>query len=180
MAGVNKVILLGNLGRDPEVSYTPGGMAVCKFSIATSRKVKGEDVTSWHRCTAFDKRGETIGRYVSKGQQLYVEGELQYGQYEKDGITRYTTDVIVNQFSFVGSKQDNGQNQSGYQQNNGNQGNQNQHNQHNQQNQGNQNHGGGFQQPNQDPNQTGAYNGNSGGGFNGSPDDDIPFACNIA
>ncbi len=107
MAGVNKVILLGNLGRDPEMSSTQGGMAVCKFSLATSRKKKdGTEETAWHRCTAFDKRAELIGQYVKQGQQLYVEGELQYGQYEKDGVVRYTTDIIVNQFTFVGSRGD--------------------------------------------------------------------------
>lgn len=157
---VNKSILLGRLTRDPEVSYAPSGMAVCKFTIATSKKVKGEDVPSFHRCTAFDKRGEAIGKYVSKGQQLYVEGELQYGQYEKDGITRYTTDIIVNQFSFVGSKQDNGQNQNqqgGYQQNQGFQGEQQQSQQQNN----------GYQQ---DPNQSGGFPGNQT-----PPDDDVPF-----
>lgn len=105
---VNKIILLGYIGRDPEVAYSPSGMAVCKFSIATTKRKKGGDnETSWHRCTAFDKRGEVIGQYVSKGQQLYIEGELQYGQYEKDGITRYTTDIIVNNFSFVGGSEKN-------------------------------------------------------------------------
>lgn len=114
MAGVNKVILLGNLGRDPELSHTPGGMAVCKFSLATSRKQKdGTEITAWHRCTAFNKTAEVIDQYLSKGNQLYVEGELQYGQYEKDGVTRYTTDIIVNQFSFVGNK--GGSDQGGYQ-----------------------------------------------------------------
>lgn len=103
MAGVNKVILLGNLGRDPELSYTQGGMAVCKFSLATSKKKKdGTEVTSWHRCTAFGRTAEVITQYVGKGQQLYVEGELSYGQYEKDGIVRYTTDIFVNEFTFVG------------------------------------------------------------------------------
>lgn len=104
MGGVNKVIILGNCGNHPELSYTPGGMAVCKFSLATSRKKNdGAELTSWHRFTAFGKQAEIIAQYVSKGQQLYVEGELSYGQYEKDGITRYTTDIIVNDISFVGS-----------------------------------------------------------------------------
>lgn len=166
---VNKVILLGNLGKDPEVTYTPGGMAVCKFSIATSKKVKGEDVTSWHRCVAFDKRGEAIGKYVGKGQQLYIEGELQYGSYEKDGITRYTTDIIVNQFSFVGGRPDNQGQQNQYQ------------NQGQQQNQGQ-----GYQHDNptygqqQNYQNNGNYgNSNSGGGYGATPDDDIPFSCNI-
>jgi len=113
LAGVNKVILLGYLGRDPEISYTSSGMAVCKFSLATSKKRKdGQEVTAWHRCTAFDKRGEAISRYVSKGQQLYVEGELAYGQYEKDGVTVFTTDIILTQFSFVGCKNSGNNNQS--------------------------------------------------------------------
>ena len=113
MAGVNKVILLGNMGRDPELTYTQGGMAVCKFSLATSKKKKdGNDVTSWHRCTAFGKTAETIAQYVGKGQQLYVEGELSYGQYEKDGQKVYTTDIFVNEFTFVGGpKPENNQGQ---------------------------------------------------------------------
>lgn len=118
MAGVNKVIVMGNLGKDPELSYTQGGMAVCKFSIATSKRKKdGTDVTSWHKCTAFGRTAEIITQYVGKGSQLYVEGELSYGQYEKDGIVRYTTDIIVNEISFVGAakggQQQNHDNQMG-------------------------------------------------------------------
>lgn len=123
MAGVNKVIILGNLGRDPETSYTQSGMAICKFSLATSKKVKGEKVTSWHRCTAFQKTAELIQQYVTKGQQLYVEGELSYGSYEKDGVTHHTTDIIVNQITFISqtkaSKQQHGfdnQSNQGFQQ----------------------------------------------------------------
>jgi len=83
MAGVNKAIILGNLGRDPEMTYTPSGLAVCKFSLATSKKMKdGQNVTQWHRCTAFGKAGELIAQYVNKGNQLYVEGEINYSQYE--------------------------------------------------------------------------------------------------
>ena len=104
---VNKVIILGRLGQDPELKYTQSGMAVCKFSLATSKKKKdGTEVTAWHRCTAFDKRGEVIAQYLSKGRMLYIEGELSYGQYEKDGQKHYTTDIIVNTFSFVDSKGD--------------------------------------------------------------------------
>jgi len=104
MAGVNKAIILGHLGRDPEMTYTPSGLAVCKFSLATSKKRKdGQEVTQWHRCTAFDKAGELISRYVSKGQMLYISGELNYSQYEKDGVTRYSTDIIVREFNFVSS-----------------------------------------------------------------------------
>lgn len=161
MAGVNKVILLGRLGQDPELSYTPSGMAVCKFSIATSKKKKdGSEITSWHRCTAFDKAGEIIGQYMSKGRELYVEGELRYGQYEKDGITRYTTDIIVNQFNFIGS----GGGQGAYQQGNN-------------YNQGGYPQQGGPSNPN--PNQGGGgYNDYQGGPPHQNhmpPDDDIPF-----
>ena len=70
MAGVNKVILLGNLGRDPELTYTPGGMAICKISLATSDKRKdGTEVTQWHRCTAFERRAEVIAQYFRKGSK---------------------------------------------------------------------------------------------------------------
>ena len=114
MAGVNKAIILGNLGRDPEMTYTPSGLAVCKFSLATSKKMKdGQEVTQWHRCTAFGKTGELISQYVNKGNQLYIEGEITYSQYEKDGVTRYSTDIIVNQFNFISSGGGGGQ-QGGY------------------------------------------------------------------
>lgn len=117
MAGINKVIILGNLGRDPELTYTPGGMAVCKFSIATSRKKQdGTEITAWHRLTAFGKQAEIIAQYVSKGQQLYVEGELSYGQYEKDGQTHYTTDIMIREFTLIGSRSDQGQQQAQQQQ----------------------------------------------------------------
>lgn len=116
MAGVNKAIILGNLGRDPEMTYTPSGLAVCKFSIATSRKGKdGQDITQWHRCTAFGKAGELISQYVSKGNQLYIEGEINYSQYEKDGVTRYSTDIIVREFNFIGGGGGGGGQQSSYQ-----------------------------------------------------------------
>lgn len=103
MSGVNKVILMGRLGKDPEVSYTRDGLAVCRISIATSRKQQnGQEITSWHRCIAYGKAAEIIGQYVRKGHMLYVEGELVYGQYEKDGVTRYTTDIRVHEFEFTG------------------------------------------------------------------------------
>lgn len=117
MAGVNKVIILGRLGRDPEISYTPSGKPVSKFTMATSRKKKnGEEITSWHRCVAWDKAAELICKYVGKGQQLYIEGELSYGQYEKDGTTRYTTDILVRNFNFIGGNNQNNNQNQGYQQ----------------------------------------------------------------
>lgn len=177
MAGVNKAIILGRLGQNPEISYTQSGLAVCKFSIATSRKQKnGQEVTQWHRCTAFDKAGELITKYVSKGNMLYIEGEITYSQYEKDGVTRYSTDIIVREFNFVSSS-DGGQGGSqNTQQGGGYQGNQAGGNY-----QGNQ---GGYQankapsQGNQGPNSNnfqGQTNPGMTGGQDSIPDDDIPF-----
>ena len=121
---MNIVTLLGRVGQTPETSYTQAGMAICKFSLATNKKVKGEDQTSWHRCVSFSKTAELIEKYVGKGDQLGIEGEIQYGSYEKDGITRYTTDIIVNRIHFVGGgkKQEQTQqpqNQGNYQGNQG-------------------------------------------------------------
>ncbi len=110
--GVNKVILLGNCGRDPEIKYLPDGNAVANLSLATSsylgRSTSGEsqEKTEWHRLVFFGKLAEVVGQYVKKGSQIYVEGSIRYGQYEKDGITRYTTDIIGTDIQFVGSKQD--------------------------------------------------------------------------
>ncbi len=104
---INKVILVGNLGRDPEVSYTPSGMAVAKFSIATSNKWKDKDSgemqerTEWHRITAFGRLGEICGEYLSKGSQVYIEGRLQTSSWEKDGVTRYGTDIIANEMKML-------------------------------------------------------------------------------
>lgn len=113
MAGVNKVIIMGNVGNEPELTYTQGGMAVCKFSVATSKKMKdGSEKTSWHRCVSFGKTGEAIRQYIGKGSGIYIDGELSYGQYEKDGIVRYTTDILVNEFSFTPASRRPGENQN--------------------------------------------------------------------
>ena len=104
MAGINKLTLMGYLGRDPEVSSTQSGMTKCILAIATSRKNKqGEEITSWHRVTAWGKTAEVIAQYFSKGMMIYIEGELVYGQYEKDGQKHYTTDIFVREFAFCGS-----------------------------------------------------------------------------
>ena len=113
MLSVNKVILLGRVGNDPEVKFMPSGNAVVNLSIATNRKFKNqdsgsyEDKTEWHRVVFFNKPAETIGQYVRKGQQLYVEGRLQTRKWQdKDGIEKYSTDIISDNFTFVGSKSD--------------------------------------------------------------------------
>ncbi len=126
MASLNKVMLIGNLGRNPEVSYTPGGMAVCNLSLATTDiwndKASGQqrERTEWHKITFFGKSAETIGQYMRKGKQMYVEGRLQTDSYEKDGITRYLTKIIGSQFQFLGNREQGQQQgdsfQSGYQQ----------------------------------------------------------------
>ncbi len=110
MAGVNKVILIGNLGKDPEVRYTPDGTAVANFSIATSEEWKDKNTgekkerTEWHRIVAWRKLGEICGQYLSKGRQVYVEGKLQTRSWEKDGVTRYTTEILASDVRFLGTK----------------------------------------------------------------------------
>ena len=110
MAGINKAILIGRLGRDPEVRYTPDGTAVANFSIATSEEWKDKGTgerkerTEWHRIVAFRKLGELCGEYLSKGRQVYVEGRLQTRSWEKDGVTRYTTEIVASDVQFLGAK----------------------------------------------------------------------------
>lgn len=114
MASLNKIMIIGNLGKDPEVSYTPSGMAVARFNVATTDywndKATGEkkEKTEWHRIVAFAKLGETCGRYLTKGKSVYVEGRLQTTSYEKDGITRYTTDIIASTIQFIGPRGEGG------------------------------------------------------------------------
>jgi len=109
MAGVNKVIVLGNLGADPELRSSPSGVTTCRLSIATSMnwtdKNSGEkkEKTEWHRVVFFGRSAEVIDQYLKKGQQLYIEGRLQTNKYEKDGIERYSTDIIGESFNFISS-----------------------------------------------------------------------------
>lgn len=111
MSGVNKVIIVGRLGRDPEVRYTPDGVAVTNFSIATSEEWKDKNSgekrerTEWHRVVAFRKLGEICGEYLSKGRQVYVEGRLRTRDWQdRDGNKRYTTEVVASDVQFLGSK----------------------------------------------------------------------------
>ena len=114
MAGsLNKVLLIGRLGADPEIKQMVNGKNVARLSIATSQswkdKSSGErkEKTEWHRVVFFNKPAETIGQYVRKGQQLYVEGRLQTRKWQdKDGVEKYSTDIISDNFTFVGSKSD--------------------------------------------------------------------------
>lgn len=112
--GVNKVILVGNLGRDPEIRYTQDGQAVVNFTLATSMewrdKATGEkrDKTEWHRIVAFRKLAEICGEYLSKGKQVYIEGRLQTRSWEQDGVTKYITEVVANDMQMLGAKGDRG------------------------------------------------------------------------
>jgi single-strand DNA-binding protein len=112
--GVNKVILVGNLGNDPETKYTQGGMAVTKISLATTsvRKDKEgntQERTEWHRVTFFGKLGEIAGEYLRKGSQVYVEGSIRYDKYtDKEGIERYFTDIIADEMHMLGGRGEGG------------------------------------------------------------------------
>ncbi len=187
MAGLNKVMLIGNLGRDPEIRYSQSGLAVVNFTIATSEqwtdKGTGErqEKTEWHRIVVFGKQAETCSKYLSKGSSIYIEGRLQTRSWEKDGQTHYTTEIVASNFQFLGGRGDNqgggGSGGGGYQKQGGGGG-------------GYQNQGGGYHSQG---NQGGGYQPNQGGpapnsnnfqgqtspGMTGGPDpipdDDIPF-----
>jgi single-strand DNA-binding protein len=110
MASVNKVILIGNLGRDPELRYTKSGQAVANFSLATNERWTDkegaqQERTEWHRIVAWGKTGELCAQYLAMGRTTYVEGRLQTREYEdKEGIKRYTTEVIATNVTFLGGR----------------------------------------------------------------------------
>ena len=107
MASLNKVQIIGALGRDPEIIKTNSGATICKFSVATSEKWKDKNTgefkehVEWHKITIFGKIAENCGKYLAKGSRVYVEGRLQTSSYEKDGITRYNTDIIASDVQFL-------------------------------------------------------------------------------
>lgn len=149
MAGVNKVILVGHLGADPELRYTPSGQGVCELRLATSeswndKNGQKQERTEWHRVVVWGKRAEICSKYLNKGRQVFVEGRLQTRSYDdKEGNKRYTTEIIANDVQFLGGGKGEGASRSG----------------------------GGTDAPppmNDDAGGFGGYNG-------GSPDDDIPF-----
>lgn len=113
---VNKVQIIGTLGRDPEMKYLPSGSAVVTVSVATDEsyndKQTGQKVekTEWHRMTAFGKLAEIIAQYLKKGSRAYFEGKLRTNEYEKDGIKRYSTEIVVNDMMMLDSRQDSGMN----------------------------------------------------------------------
>jgi len=112
MASVNKVILVGNCGRDPEIRYLPSGQAVANVSVATSSRRKdrnsGEMVedTQWHRVTFYDRLAEIAGEYVKKGRPIYVEGRLKYGKYtDQSGVEKNTVDIIATELQLLGGRE---------------------------------------------------------------------------
>ena len=115
MASVNKVILVGNLGRDPEVRFMPNGEAVCNFSIATTENWKDksgvkQEKTEWHNIVMYRKLAEIAGEYLKKGRPVYVEGRLQTRKWEKDGVTRYSTEIVADSMQMWGGKDSGGSN----------------------------------------------------------------------
>ena len=112
MASINKVILIGNLGRDPEVRYTPSGAAVCNVTVATSRNWKdknsGDKVeeTEWHRVVFYDRLAEIAGEYLKKGRSVYVEGRLKTRKWQdKEGKDNYTTEIVADNMQMLGSRE---------------------------------------------------------------------------
>jgi single-strand DNA-binding protein len=114
MAGLNKVILIGNLGRDPELRYTASGQAVANFTLATTESIpkrdgEREDRTEWHRIVAWGKLAEICGEYLSKGKQIYVEGRIQTREWEdKNGNKRWTTEIVARNMQMLGRRSETG------------------------------------------------------------------------
>jgi single-strand DNA-binding protein len=112
MASVNKVIIIGNLGRDPEVRYTPNGSAVCNVSVATTRSWKNKDSgdkveeTEWHRVVFYDRLAEIAGEYLKKGRSVYVEGRLKTRKWQdKDNVEKFTTEIIAEEMKMLGGRE---------------------------------------------------------------------------
>jgi len=158
--GVNKVILVGNLGADPDMRYTPSGQGVCELRIATSeswndKNGQRQERTEWHRVVVWGKRAEVCSKYLSKGRQVFVEGRIQTRSYDdKEGQKRYITEIIAADVQFLGGGGRDGQSRTG----------------------GREGDSGGPPPPSDAD--FGGYGGGGGGGAaggGGGPDDDIPF-----
>lgn len=154
-AGVNKVILVGHLGADPDMRYTPSGQGVCEMRLATSESWNDkngtrQERTEWHRIVVWGKKAEVCSKYLSKGRQVYVEGRIQTRTYDdKEGVKRYITEIVANEVQFLGGGNRDGESRGARS-------------------------GGGDAPP--PPNDADfGYGGGGGGGGGGGPDDDIPF-----
>ena len=115
---VNKVLLVGNLGSDPEVRYTQGGTAVASLSIATTESYKDkdgnkQDQTEWHKVVAWGRLAEICGEYLTKGSKIYIEGKLQTRMWEKDGVKHYTTEIVAREMKMLSPRQQSPCGQSG-------------------------------------------------------------------
>lgn len=125
MASLNKVMLIGNLGKDPEVRYTAAGTAVASFSLATSEKFKNkngewEEKTEWHNITLWARLAEIAGEYLAKGKTVYIEGRLQTRKWQdRDGKDRYTTEIVGEKMQMLSGKGDGGRGEGGGRQNGG-------------------------------------------------------------
>ena len=114
MGSLNKVLLIGNLGKDPELRYTPDGMAILKFSLATTERFTDKsgnkaEKAVWHNIVAFDKMGQTLANYLNKGKQVFVEGRINNRSYEdKEGNTKYISEIIATNIVLLGAKGDGG------------------------------------------------------------------------
>ena len=113
MNGVNKVILIGTLGRDPEVKYTSGGAAICNLSLATSRSWKDKNTgerqeeTEWHRVVLYERQAEVAGEYLKKGKPVYIEGRLKTRKWtDKDGVEKFTTEIVGQEMTLLGGKEE--------------------------------------------------------------------------
>jgi single-strand DNA-binding protein len=147
---LNKVLLIGNLGRDPEMRSLPSGQPVANFSLATTRKWKDRDgnkqeQTEWHNIVVFGKQAEIAGQYLNKGKQVYIEGRIQTRNWEKDGQKHYRTEIICDNFQMLGSAAGGG------------------------------GRGGGNAAPEYDDHSYGGGGGGAAGGAASGEDDDIPF-----
>jgi single-strand DNA-binding protein len=115
MASINKVIIIGNVGKDPEIRYMPSGSAICNVTVATSRQWKNKESgekmeeTEWHRVSLFDRQAEIAGEYLKKGSSVYFEGRLKTRKWtDKEGVERYTTEIISDVMQLLGSRQGGG------------------------------------------------------------------------
>src|SRR4051794_39155779 len=165
--GVNKVILVGNLGADPDMRYTPSGQGVCELRIATSeswndKNGQRQERTEWHRIVVWGKRAEVCSKYLAKGRQVFVEGRIQTRTYDdKDGNKRYITEIIANDVQFLGGGNREGGAPGGAGAGGGGAG-----------SRGRSDDG---PPPAPSDGDFGGYGGGGGGGGGGGPDDDIPF-----
>jgi len=103
---MNRVMLIGRLGKDPELRYTPSGTAIAKFTLATDRRKRNgeEQPPDWHRITAWSRLAEICSQYLMKGERVMIEGRIEYRSYEKDGVRHYTTDIIAEDLEMLGGR----------------------------------------------------------------------------